>query len=105
MGPDLRGVEIDDIFGELRRRNISSIEVSQQLGKYHEPMDPNTRLKLIALAILGIVAAALIAVVAIVSVKGGTVSSVLSGLAGSAIGAIAGILAGGATSGPETGQN
>jgi len=98
---DLRDISEDEIFGELRRRNINSYQVRQQLGIRQTLMDdPNNRLKFIALVILGAIAAGLILVIAILSVEDKMVSSVISGLAGSAIGAIAGILVGSTTPGP-----
>jgi hypothetical protein len=103
--PDLRSVDINEIYGELRRRNVGTYEVRQQLGMPQRLTDPSTQLKLIALGILGVAAAGLIAVIAVISVNGKTVPDVISGLAGSAIGAIAGILAGSASSGPATEQN
>ena len=107
--PDLRTVGIGEIYGELRRRNVNAYEVREELGLHDEPLrqpsDPSTRLKFIALGILGIIAVGLIVVIALLSIENKMVSSVITGLAGSAIGAVAGILAGSATSGPATGQN
>ena len=95
-GGDIRQFDDDEIFGELRRRDVEWGYVAEKLGVVDAV--PRQRLgeRQLALLITGILTAMLVGVVSWLSIDGSEIPDLLAGLTGSGLGGIVGILAGGA---------
>jgi hypothetical protein len=117
---DLRQVEDDDLFGEIRRRDIDDLtliselklgdeltrqanEVSRYQRSYMSRLS-GASLKRSALQALAALTFVLILIIGGLALTGKEIPDLLSALAGSGIGAIAGILSGGTGAG-GTGQS
>jgi len=91
--PDLRYVDLDDLFGEMRRRQVQSWRVLNELGYPRERRYMSERT--LALITISILTAGLIGVVSWIAIDGSEVPDFLAALTGTGLGSIAGILTGG----------
>lgn len=96
---DLRQVDLDELFGELRRRNVADYEIRAALNlsslslEAIRPMQQRD-IRQIALLVLSVISIILVVIIGMLALTDKTIPDLLSGLAGSGIGAIAGILSG-----------
>jgi hypothetical protein len=91
--PDVRNVSLDDMFGEMRRRQVQSWQVLDELG--HPPEKRHWSERTLALITISILTAGLIGVVSWIAIDGSEVPDFLAALTGTGLGSIAGILTGG----------
>jgi hypothetical protein len=102
--PYLQQASDDDLFGEIRRRNLSPLvillELNLPLPLPQRPRRP-VNLRYSALLSLGLITVLLVGIVGYIAIQNKPIPDLLSGLAGSGIGAIAGILSGGPGIGGE----
>jgi hypothetical protein len=88
--PDIRDVELDELLGEMRRRNISSEDVLEGLG--HPVRKISERM--VAIGIIALITLISVGVVSWLTIDGSAVPQFFIGLTGTGLGALAGILTG-----------
>jgi hypothetical protein len=106
---DLRSVDTEDLYGEIRRRRLPAFELREALNLFEpprpippDPAERQFRLRNQALMILAGLTCVLLLIIGFLAVTSKLIPDLISGLAGTGLGAIAGILAGGGGGGGGT---
>jgi hypothetical protein len=97
---DLKDVDINDIYGEIRRRGVDNHSAIEALGirkirGRSNRVTEEVSLRRLALIILGILTAVLLLYIGAMTVTSKEIPDIVSVLAGTGFGAIAGIVSGG----------